>query len=123
MAHKVIPNPHLHIAHIQFSGDLTPEDMTCAAELGLGKGQPRYVVLEVLNINRDLPDSFIETARIGFLIHPDLKHMAVVSKSGLLKSLALMSATLSEQRDKISVHDTVAAAEAHLLAMIRRHRL
>ena len=121
MAHTVLPARHPDIAHIQMSGSITSEDMTCDAKLGLGTGKPVYVLLEILNINRTLPDNFADTARIGFLIHPDLAHMAIVTKSGLLRSVALIGATLASRRDKTSVHDTVTDAEAHLLGMIKRN--
>lgn len=123
MAHTVLPIKHPNIAHIQMYGDITPEDMTCDAKLGLGTGKPIYVVVEILNINTHLPDEFIDTARVGFLVHADLAHMAVVTKSSLLKSLALIGATLSMQRDKTSTHDSVESAEAHVLAMIKRRGL
>ncbi len=123
MAHTVLPAKHPSIAYLQMSGDIAPEDLTCDAELGLGAGKPIYVVLEVLNINSHLPDNFVDTARVGFLVHPDLQHMAVVTKSNLIKSMALIGATLSTRRDKTSVHDTVADAEAHVLGMIKRQGL
>ena len=123
MAHTVLPARHPNIAHIQMSGDIMPEDMTCERELGLGTGKPVYVLLEILNVNSHLPDHLVDTARIGFLVHPDLQHMAVVTKSSLIKSLALIGATLSTRRDKASLHDTVSEAEAHVLGMIKRQGL
>ena len=120
MAHTVLPAKHPNIAHIQYYGDVVPEDIMCDAELGLGTGKPIYVVLEVLNVNTHLPDNFVDTARGGFLVHPDLRHMAVVTKSSLIKSMALIGATLSRRREKTSVHDTIADAESHVMGMIKR---
>jgi hypothetical protein len=120
MAHTVLPGKHPNIAHLQISGTVTAEDMTCDAALGLGTGKPVYMLLEVLNINRTLPDDFAETTRIGFLVHPDLQHMAVVTESNLIRSAALIGATIASRREKTSVHSTMADAEAHLLAMIKR---
>lgn len=123
MAHTVVPNRHPNIAHLQYYGDVMPEDMTCDAKLGLGTGKPVYVLLEILNVNTHLHDDFVDTARIGFLVHGDLAHTAVITKSALIKSMALIGATLSSRRDKISIHNTLAEAEAHLLALIKRRGL
>ena len=122
MPHAVLPSMHPNIAHVQMSGTVTPEDMTCDAELGLGTGKPVYVLLEILNINKNLPDNFSHNSQIGFLVHSDLQHMAVVTKSGLLRSITLIGATLASRRDKISLHDTVPEAEVYLLALIKRNK-
>lgn len=123
MAHTIVPAKHPHIAHIRITGDLTPDDMTCDAELGLGSGKPVFVICDVLNMNLHFPDAFVENARTGFLVHPDLQHVAVITKSKLIRSVGLAAAALSARRDRVSMHDSEDDAEAHLLGMIKRRGL
>lgn len=123
MAHTIVPTKHPHIAHIKMSGDLTHEDMTCDAELGLGQGKPIFVICDLQRMNLNFPDTFVEHARISFIINPDLQHVAVITMSKLMRSVALTAAALSERRAKISMHDSEADAEAHLMGMIKRRGL
>lgn len=123
MAHTIVPARHPHIAYIRMTGDLTHEDMTCDAELGLGTGKPVFVICDVLNMNMTLPDTFVDSARAGFLVNPDLQHLAVVTKSKLIRSVGLAAAALAGHREKISMHDTPEEAEAHLLGMIKRRAI
>lgn len=120
MAHTVLPTKHPNIAHIQMLGALTHEDMTCDAELGLGTGKPIFLLCDTLHMSLQLPEGFFDSARIGFLVHPDLQHLAVVTNSKLLKGVGLAAATLSSRREKMSMHDSIEDAEAHVLAMIKR---
>lgn len=123
MAHTIVPAKHPHIAHICITGDLTSEDMTCDTELRLGTGKPIFVMCDILNMNLHLPDSFVDSARTGFLVHPDLQHVAVITKSKLIRSVGLAAAALSARRDRVSMHDSEDEAEAHLLGMIKRRGL
>ena len=123
MAHTIIPTKHPHIAHIKMSGDLTYEDMTCDTELGLGQGKPIFVICNLQRMNLNLPDTFVEHARMSFIINPDLQHVAVITTSKLMRSVALTAAALSARRAKISVHDSEADAEACLMGMIRQKGL
>lgn len=123
MAHTIIRTTHPNLAHIRITGDLTHEDMTCDAELGLGTGKPIYVLCDTLNMKLQLSDDFIDSARVGFLVNPDLQHMAIVTKSSLLRGVGLVAATLSARREKMSMHESTAEAEAHLMALIRRRGL
>jgi hypothetical protein len=123
MAHTIVPAKHPHIALIRITGDLTSEDMTCDSELGLGTGKPIFVICDVLNMNMHFPDAFVDSARTGFLVNPDLQHLAVVTKSKLIRSVGLAAAALSARRDKMSMHDSEVDAEAYLLGMIKRRGL
>lgn len=123
MAHTVLPTKHPNLAHVRISGDLTRDDMTCDAELGLGQGKPVYVIVETVDMNTHFPDDFVDLARAGFLVNPDLQHMAVVTTSSLLRSVALAAATLASSRDRMSTYASIAEAEARLTAMIKRRGL
>lgn len=123
MAHEVVPSPHRNLAHLRLFDDLQPEDMLCDAELGLGTGKPVFILIDATRMNPRLPEGFLEQARSSFLVHPDTQHLALVVHSGLLKSVALMAVKLTGRRDRFSLHETVAAAENHLMRLIRQHGL
>ncbi|MCU0475122.1 MAG: STAS/SEC14 domain-containing protein [Anaerolineae bacterium] len=114
MAHTVRPTQHPQCVQIEIHGELTFDDMTCSAELGLGQGQPRWVLLDVSEMDVALPEHFIEASRKSWFMHPDLVHMAVYTRSSLLGSAARMIAKLTRSRERMTIHDSREKAEAHL---------
>jgi hypothetical protein len=123
MAHEVVPSPHRNLAHLRIFDDLLPSDMTCDAELGLGSDRPVYILVDIAQLESRMPDDFFEVAQRGFLVHPDTRHMALVIRSALLRSIALMTIRPMGHMHRVSLHDTVAEAETHLIGLIRREGL
>lgn len=123
MARDILSASHPNIAHMRISGMLTHDDMHCDKELGLGTGKPVAVLLDVTAMKLDLPEDFLAGASTSFLINPDLMHLALVIKSPLLRSVALMIGRFTQRKDMMSLHDTTADAEMHLLAILRRKGL
>lgn len=122
MAHEILVSPHPAIAHMRIYSTLMLEDMMCDDELGLSES-PRAVLCDLIDMEVWLPEGFIEGARKSFFVHPHMLHLALVLTSPMLRSVALMISKLTSQRDKLTIHPTVAAAEAHLLGVLRRQAL
>jgi hypothetical protein len=118
MAHTIRPTQHPQCVQIEIHGELTFADMTCSDALGLGAGQPRWVLLDVSEMDVALPEHFIEASRKSWFMHPDLVHMAVYTRSSLLGNAARMIAKLTRSRDRMSIHDSREKAEAHLNALM-----
>lgn len=120
MAYIIRQTSHPQWAHIEIHGPLTYEDMTCDAALGLGKGEPCWVLLDVSDMDVALPEHFIEASRKSWFMHPDLVHMAVYTRNGLLGNVAKMIAKLTRSRERMTNHDSLEKAEAHLRGLMEK---
>jgi|GEM_PF-809536 len=114
MGHKIVHSNHANVRQIEIIGELTHADMTCDVELDLDKGAPIWLILDVSNMSVALPDQFLDGARHSFFMSPNLQHMAIYCRSGLLRSVALMIAKLTHRKEKMSVHATLEQAQLHL---------
>ncbi len=123
MAHEVVTSSHPNMVRMRIYDALTLADMACDAELGLGHGRPVFILSDVTAMATQLPEGFLDGARRSFFVNPEVQHLALVLRSSLLRSVALMVANMTGRRDHISLHDTVDAAEVHLMGLIRQQGL
>jgi hypothetical protein len=122
MARKIVETNDPRLSQIEIHGELTHEDMTCDSELGLGRGKPMWVLLDVTHMSVALPEDFLDASRKSWFMNPDLQHMAVYTRSSLLAGVASMIAKLTRRKDKLSVHTSHDAAIAHLHGLMDEHR-
>lgn len=122
MARKIVETNDPRLSQIEIHGELTFEDMTCDSELGLGKGNPMWVLLDVTQMSVALPEDFLDASRKSWFMNPDLQHMAVYTRSSLLAGVASMIAKLTRRKDKLSVHTSYDAAMAHLRHLMDNSR-
>lgn len=118
MSYEILPGPHPDIRIMKIVDDLTYEAMTADEELGLNQGQPRWVLLDVAEMNAGLPDDFLSGARRSYFVNPNLAHLALHIRSGVLRTIAGMVAKLTRRKDKLSLHDSYDKAMTHLLKLI-----
>jgi hypothetical protein len=119
MGRQIIPTNHPSIRQIAIQGELNYEDMTCEADLDLDKGVPIWVILDVASMSVTLPEHFLDGARQSFFMNPNLQHMAIYCQSAFLRTLALMVAKLTRRKEKLSVHDSLEKAEAHIRKLLQ----
>lgn len=119
MAHQILPGPHPEIVVMQVSDQLTHEDMTADEALGLNKAK-LYVLLDVSRMKVNLPDKFLDGALNSFFMNENLIHMAIYLESSVLRVVAGLVAKAARRQEKMSIHSSYAAAEAHLLEMIKK---
>jgi hypothetical protein len=114
MAHNIVDGPHTDIKIFELYEDLTFADMTADKELDLDKGYPVYVLLDGSQMQVGLPADFLSGAKQSWFTNPNLAHLAVYLESAMLRTIAQMVAKITKRRDKLTLHDSRAAALAHL---------
>lgn len=122
MGHYFVPTKHPNLVQMKITGHLNYEDMTCEDELGLNE-KPVWVILDVIGMNISLPEGFLSGARHSWFVNPNTQHLALVVSSGFIKSVGLMVAKVTRRRDRLTVYDSVEAAETHLLGLIQKSGL
>lgn len=119
MAHEVrdgiVPGIVIHKILDPYDRD----DMTAVQSLGLDKGK-RWVLLDVTEMSIGLPEGFLEGARNSYFTHENMMHLALYTDSSLLSAVGKMVAKLTRRQEKLSVHSSFEAAEAHLVGLIRK---
>lgn len=117
MAHTVEKTEHDNLVILHIQGDLEKPDLLCDEELGLNRGVPMYILVDVSEMDIGLPGNFMEGERQSFAVNPNARHIAVYSKSTLLNVAARMVAKLTRQQEKISIHPQYDDALKHLLSL------
>lgn len=117
MSYKIIDGPHPQIKIHQITGELTYAAMTAESELGLLEG-PKYVLLDVSELDVGLPAGFLEGAKHSYFTHLNLRHMALYTRSHLLSNVGKMVAKLTHKKNQLSVHTSYDHAINHLLSLV-----
>jgi hypothetical protein len=123
MAHKVEQGAHPRLIIARMYGVIDSEDIVPNPETFKLNEGATYVLIDSTNIQIAVPDNFMQTVRNNILNHPNLRHMAIVTKSSSLRILSNMVSKLLHKQGRVSVHDSFAAAEAHLLSLIQQDGL
>lgn len=119
MARRIYEGPKPNIVIVKLINEMTLEDMTCDAEIGLNKGQPLYVLLDSTGLDGVAPDGFLDGAKRSFLTNKNLVHMALYVESPAMRMIAHMVAKLTRVQHKISLHNDFDAAMRHLLTITK----
>jgi hypothetical protein len=120
MAHKIEQGTHPRLIIARMYGTIESRDIVPNPDdFKLNEGAT-YVLIDSGEIEITLPENFLDAARNNILAHPNLRHMAVVTKSSSLKMISNMVSKLLRKQGQVSVHDSFTSAEAHLLDLIHR---
>ncbi len=119
MAHEISAGPHPYIVIDTLTGEYVHADMVVDEKMALDAGHAVYVLLDASGISNTLPENFLDGARNSFFIHPNMAHMALYTRSGLLRTVGNMVAKLTRRRDKLTIYDNYEAALSHLLKLVK----
>lgn len=117
MAHMLSPTSHPDILIMKIIGSLNYDDMTCDSKLRLNE-RPMWIILDVSSMTISLPSNFLNGAMKSWFTNPNTQHLALVTSSGFLKSIGLLVAKVTRRKERLSLHESVAAAEQFLLNKI-----
>jgi hypothetical protein len=118
MPYEIQSTSHPRIVHLRYYGNITQEDMGIDEALGLNNDKLMYILLDASEMSLRLPKNFINGAAESFFINKNLKHMALYTGSGTLDVLATTIATITQRRDKLSIHKSREQALKYLLDQI-----
>jgi len=123
MAHEVTQGSHPRLVIARMYGTIDGDDLVPNPdEFKLNEGAT-YVLIDSADIHIAVPENFLQAVRNNILAHPNMRHMAVVTQSSGLRVLANMVSKLLRKQGRVSVHETFAAAESHLLGLIQQDGL
>jgi hypothetical protein len=115
MSHEILPGPKPNIVIHKIIGDLTYEAMTADEALGLNKGVPTYILLDLGDLNVGLPEGFLDGAKKSYFTNDNLVHMSIYVKSAAIRLIANMVAKITRRQGKLSLHESYDAAMQHLI--------
>ena len=119
MPFEILVSPHPSIVKIHYFGDLEANDIISnVRQLNMEEGKPIYLLVDAGDMHPGLPDHFLEAARKSIINHPDVRHMAVYVPQAWLRSILTMILKLLRSRGQLSVHDSMASAEQHMLQLV-----
>jgi hypothetical protein len=119
MSFEILTSSHPGIVKMRYFGDLEAADIISnVSQLNIPAGKPFYMVVDAGGLNMGLPDFFLEAARKSIINHPDVMHMAVYVPQAWLRSIINMIIKLMRSRGRLTVHESMAAAEQHVMQLV-----
>lgn len=119
MSYEILPGPRPNIVVHKIIGDLTYDAMTADEGLGLNKGVPMYVLLDLGELNVGLPEGFLDGAKKSYFTNDNLAHMSIYVRSAAIRLIANMVAKVTRRQGKLSLHESYEAAMQHLLDLTK----
>lgn len=118
MAHEFLPSPDPRIVLIRMFGELEEADLKRETSLGLDEDNQVYILLDASDMVVNLPPHFLEHIRFSPLLHQNLLHIAVYTRSATCSALVRVVGRLTGRGYKLSTHTSREAALNHLLKLV-----
>jgi len=123
MPHAISTGKHQDIIILRYYGNIESDDIiTNPQELHLNEGSTKYLLVDASEVHPSVPEGMWDRVRESVIYNQNLLHIAIYVKSLPLRILMGAVFNLTRQQKRVSLHESFADAEGHVLGLIKSAR-